>query len=311
MQTILGSGGAIGKELAKALLTYTNEIRLVSRNPYKVNPDDQLFAADLTNPDQVNKAVQGSEIVYLTVGLPYDTAVWQTTWPVIMKNVISACQTHQAKLVFFDNIYMYDPDHMSFMTEETPVRPVSKKGQIREKIAQMLLNAVDSGDLQALIARSADFYGPSIKGASVLTETVFNNLYKGKGAIWLGPAKYLHSHTYTPDAGKATAILGNTPDAYNQVWHLPTAPDPLTGKEWVNTIAGALKVKPKLMEMPQFMLRIMGLFIPVMKETVEIMYQHDRDYVFDSSKFCKRFDFVPTPYLEGIKIIVQTDYQKQ
>jgi hypothetical protein len=33
MQTILGSGGAIDIELAKALTSYTTRIRLVSRHP--------------------------------------------------------------------------------------------------------------------------------------------------------------------------------------------------------------------------------------------------------------------------------------
>ena len=67
MQTILGSGGAIGVELAKNLLTYTNHIRLVSRNPEKVNENDQLFSADLTQKDHTYKAVKGSEVVCHTI----------------------------------------------------------------------------------------------------------------------------------------------------------------------------------------------------------------------------------------------------
>src|ERR1035437_1235941 len=121
MQTILGSGGAIGIELAKALKLHTSNIRLASRTPQKVNPSDHLFSADLTDPGAVLKAVDGSEIVYLTAGLPYNTKVWQTTWPIIMKNVIDACKIHNAKLVFFDNIYVYDPDYLDSMTEETPI----------------------------------------------------------------------------------------------------------------------------------------------------------------------------------------------
>ena len=157
-------------------------------------------------------------------------------------------------------------------------------------------------------ARSADFYGPSIRQSSVLTETVFKNLSAGKKANWLGSVEYKHSYTYTPDAGKATALLGNTPDTYNQVWHLPTAPDPFTGKEWIAAVAKELQVPPKYQVVPKFLVRLMGLFMPVMREMVEMMYQYDRDYVFDSGKFEKRFNFKPTPYLEGIKKIVETDY---
>jgi putative NADH-flavin reductase len=81
MQTILGSGGAIGVELAKALAEYTQDIRLVSRKPKKVNATDQLVSADLLNLDQVRKAVQGSSIVYVTVGFPYTLKVWKESWP--------------------------------------------------------------------------------------------------------------------------------------------------------------------------------------------------------------------------------------
>ena len=311
MQTILGSGGAIGVELAKALKLYTNNIRLVSRNPQAVNPNDHLLSADLTKSEDVLKAVEGSEIVYLTVGLPYNINVWQATWPNLMRNVIDACKAHRAKLVFFDNIYMYDSSHLDHMIEETPINPVSKKGVIRAQIAKMILDEVEKGSLEALIARSADFYGPSIKNTSVLTETVFKNFSNGKKANWMGSVKYKHSFTYTPDAGMATARLGNTADAYNQVWHLPTTSNPLTGKEWIEAIAKEMGVKPKFQVAPKFLVRIIGIFVPIMREMVEMVYQYDRDYVFDSSKFEKRFNFKPTPYLEGIKSIVKEDYGDQ
>ncbi|HOA39346.1 MAG TPA: NAD(P)H-binding protein, partial [Flavihumibacter sp.] len=108
MQTILGAGGDIGKFLAKDLVSYTDHIRLVARHPQYVNGNDELFPADLLQAEAVSKAVAGSEIVYLTVGLPYDIRVWSAQWPVIMQHVINACLEHGSKLVFFDNVYMYD-----------------------------------------------------------------------------------------------------------------------------------------------------------------------------------------------------------
>ncbi len=305
MQTILGSGGAIGVELAKALTEYTNDIRLVSRHPKKVNKTDELMTGDVTNLADVRKAVEGSSVVYLTVGLAYDIKVWRETWPTIMRNVITACEEHNAKLVFFDNIYMYDPNYLNGMTEETPVNPSSKKGKVRAEIAQMILDEVKEGKLTALLARAADFYGPGDQKTSVLSETVIKPLTKGKKANWMGGVTFKHSYTYTPDAGRATALLGNTDDAYNQVWHLPTAANPLTGKEWIEAIAKELGVKPKYQAAPKFMIRMIGLFIPIMREMVEMMYQYDRDYVFDSSKFENRFGIQATTYHKGIKEAVK------
>ncbi len=308
MQTILGAGGAIGVELAKALREYTNEIRLVSRNPQKVNPGDELVSADLTDPTQCAKAIEGSEVVYLVVGLPYATKVWTELWPKIMRNTIDACKRVGARLVFFDNIYMYDPTDLNPITEELPRRPTSKKGKVRAEIARMLRDEMSSGELEGLIARSADFYGPSISQTSVLTETVFKPLAEGGTASWLVDVNKKHSFTYTPDAGRATALLGNTGSAFGEVWHLPTAPLPPTGKEWIEMIAADLGAKPKYRVAGKFMVKLIGLFQPIMREMVEMLYQYDRDYVFDSSKFDRKFNFNVTPYDEGVKEIVRIDY---
>ena len=308
MQTILGAGGAIGSLLAGELRQYTDQVRLVSRNPQRLHASDQLFPADLTNAAETEKAVEGSDVAYLTAGLPYKTKIWRAIWPVIMENVISACVQHNTSLVFFDNVYMYDPTSLDPMLETHAVNPCSRKGQVRESIACMLMDHVKNGSLKALIARCADFYGPSIEGNSILTETVFKPLSQRKKANWLGRADKKHSYTFTPDAAKATALLGNSPEAYGEVWHLPTAPNPYTGKEWVEHIAEALNAKPGYRTAGKRLVGFLGLFSSIMKESSEMMYQYDRDYVFDSSKFERHFNIKPTPYEEGIRKVVETDF---
>lgn len=309
MQTILGANGTIGAVLAKELTHYTNQIRLVSRNPKKVNETDELFQADLSDPHQVEKAIEGSEVVYLLVGFDYNIKVWQEQWPKLMRATIDACRKHKAKLVFFDNVYMYDINAIPHMTEQSPLNPPSKKGALRREIADMILNEVKSGTLTALIARSADFYGPNNE-KSFLIEIVYKNIKKGKKPNWLIDSNKKHSFTYTPDAAKATALLGNTDDAYNQVWHLPTDKNTLTGKEIIGLFSKEMKAVKTLSILPLWLLKILGLFIPIMKEMPEMMYQYDRDYFFDSSKFEKRFPFKTTTYQEGVKLTVEQTKDK-
>jgi nucleoside-diphosphate-sugar epimerase len=306
MQTILGANGTIGQVLAKELLSYTDKIRLVSRNPRKVNDSDELFAADLSNPENVDKAVEGSEVVYLVVGFDYKLNVWEEKWPKLMRAVLDACIKNNSRLVFFDNVYMYDINAISHMTEESLINPPSRKGAVRKHIAQMILDEVKAGKLLALIARSADFYGADNE-KSVVMEIGYKNLKKGKSANWFINADKKHSFTFTPDAAKATALLGNTVDAYNQVWHLPTDKNILTGREFVNLFAKELNVKSRVLVMPMWLIKLMGLFVPVLKEMPEMMYQYDRDYFFDSSKFEKRFKFNTTTYQEGVRITVEND----
>ncbi|MEX1239736.1 MAG: NAD-dependent epimerase/dehydratase family protein [Cyclobacteriaceae bacterium] len=308
MQTVLGAGGAIGIQLAKSLKTYTDDIRLVGRKPQKVNDGDLLFSADLTDYSAVKKAVKDSQVSYLTAGLLYNTKVWEKDWPLIMRNVIDACLEHKCRLVFFDNIYMYTAGLPDPITENTAIDPSSNKGKVRAKIAAMIFDAGSQRGLQALIARSADFYGPSVKQKSVLAETVIKPLSQGKTANWLVNDNYKHSFTYTVDAGKATALLGNTPSAFGEVWHLPTADNPPNGKQWVSLIASELGVAPKHRVVSKNLVWIMGLFIPVMKESYEMLYQFDKDYVFSSAKFEKNFGIKPTSYQDGVREIVKVDY---
>lgn len=303
MQTILGANGTIGTILAKELSAYTDKIRLVSRHPEKVNESDELFPADLSDSGTIEKAVAGSEIVYLVVGLEYKLKIWEDMWPRLVRSTLDACIKSKSKLVFFDNIYLYDKNAITHMTEESAINPPSKKGAVRKLISQMIMDDVKAGKLNALIARSADFYGPDNEKSFVI-EMVYKNLKKGKRPYWFIDADKKHSFTYTPDAAKATAMLGNTIDAYNQVWHLPTDRNVLTGREFIELFTREMNVKDKLMVIPQWLLGLMGIFIPVLRESREMMYQYEADYFFDSSKFEKRFNFKPTTYQDGIHFIV-------
>jgi nucleoside-diphosphate-sugar epimerase len=299
MTTILGAGGPIGNELAKILAAEKKPFRLVGRNP-KPMAGAELVAGDLADRDQTMRAVEGSSVVHLLVGLKYDTAVWREQWPRVMGNAIEACKRAQAKLVFFDNVYMYGRVN-GVMTEETPYAPCSKKGEVRARIATALMDEMKAGSLQALIARSADFYGPNTRnsGPNIM---VLEPLAKGATASWMVNAEVPHSLTYTPDAARGVAMLGERESAWGQVWHLPTAPAPPTGREFVAMAARELGVAPKFRVLNRPMMKVVGWFNPLVGELYEMLYQSDSPYLFDSSKFAREFGFVGTPYAEGIRV---------
>lgn len=299
MQTILGANGIIGQELSKHLPRYTAFIRQVSRNPQKVNPSDELIKADLLKYDETEKAVAGSKVVYLMAGLKYDTKVWQQQWPVIMRNTINACKKHEAKLVFFDNVYAYGLVNGA-MTEETPYNPVSNKGEVRAKIATMLMEEVKSGNLHAMIIRAADFYGPGAK-LSLIYSAVTERLKAGKKAQWIGDPKKIHTFTYTPDAGRTVAHLANTEEAFNQVWHALTSVEKITGEEFVRRAYEVMNQPNKgIQAMGKTGVRMVGLFVPVLREFVEMMYQFEQEYIFDSTKASTFLNEQATSYAVGI-----------
>jgi nucleoside-diphosphate-sugar epimerase len=299
MLTVLGAGGAIGNELVKLLAAKNQPFRLVGRNPKATPAATETLAADVTDRDQTVRAVAGSSVVHLLVGLKYDRRVWHDLWPRIMSNTIEACKRAGAKLIFLDNVYMYGTVSGP-MTEETPFNPCSKKGEIRAKIATMLINEWKSGALAAMIARSADFYGPGAQNA-VPNLLVFQPLARNRKASWLVNDAVPHSFTYTPDVAQSLMRLAGQPNAWNQTWHLPTAPNPLTGKEFVASAAKEFGVVPRHRVLSRPMLRVAGWFDPRVAESYEMLYQSDQPYLFDSSKFAREFGVAGTPYADGIR----------
>lgn len=304
MQTILGAGGGAGTEITRELSNYTKDIRVVSRNPKKVNETDQLMKADLTDPAQLDKAVEGSEIVYVTIAFPYSIKVWRELWPKFMRNLIETCSKHKSKIVFVDNVYMYDPKYLSDMTEETPTNPISEKGKVRAEVARMLMDAVEKNKVEAIIARAPDFYGPGVIG-SMLYQTVYLKLINNKNPQWLGKLDVIHNFIYSKDIGKAVALIGNTPDAYNQVWHLPTTDKKLTNRQWIELMMNAMSKQKKIQTMPEWMISLVGIFMPILKELQDVGYQFKQDYFFNSSKFNKRFNFTPISPEDGIREMVK------
>ena len=220
MQTILGSNGQIGYELAKELSTnYTKELRLVSRKPKKINPTDQLVSADLMDYAQTKQAIEGSEIVYFTVGLPMDSELWETNFMQITKNVVRACEESQSKLVFFDNTYMYPKDSTP-QKEGLTFSPKGRKAVVRYDMANFVLKEMEEKRLEAVICRAPEFYGP--EKTQSITNTLFLNAIKANKTAKIPVNKTaLRTLIWTPDASRAMALIGNTPSAYGQSWHLP------------------------------------------------------------------------------------------
>ncbi len=298
VQTILGANGVIGRELSRVLPAFTDRVRQVSRTPSAVNPSDELVPADLLDRGATSRAVEGSRVAYLVAGLRYSAAVWEEEWPRVMDNVIEACIRHGSRLVFFDNVYAYGRVQGA-MTEETPFNPCSRKGEVRARIATTLLEEMGRGSLEAMIVRAADFYGPHA-GLSLTHATVVERLVQGNTPQWVGDPQAVHTFTYTPDAGRTVALLGNRDEGWGESWHALTSPETMTGEAFVRLACETAGQPFKMQVAPRWLLRLLGLFQPVLRENDEMMYQFQEDYRFDSRKVQRALGIEATPYEQGI-----------
>ncbi len=299
LHTILGANGTIATELIPVLKAHHEKIRLVSRSAKKVEGTEAI-KADVLNYEQVLNAIRGSEVVYLLIGITYNAEIWKKEWPVIMRNVINACKVTGAKLIFFDDVYMYGRV-IGEMTEDTPYHPTSKKGMVRMEVAQMLQREMAAGSIKSAIARAVDFYGPRVTDKSAASTLVFANMKKGKKAQWFINADVPRSYNYTPDAARALYILATNEKSFGQVWHLPSVSPALTGRQFIKLSAKYMNASEKFTVLPKWALKLIGWFNPFMKEAYEMNYQDEFAFRFNSSKFEKAFHFIPTPYEQAIK----------
>lgn len=305
MQTILGAGGQIAVELARELAdSHTTDLRLVSRNPRRVNPSDVLAPADLLDAAQTAAAVRGSDTVYFTAGLPADTRLWEARFPTMLENALAATRAAGAAFVYFDNTYMYPQDDR-VQTEETPFAPVGPKGRVRAAMASMVLDELARGDIPVLIARAPEFYGPG-RTQSFTNALVVERLRAGRRPLVPVRDDRRRTLIWTPDASRALALLGNTPDAFGQTWHLPTSADRPTYREFVATAAAAFGRGPAYTVVPNWVLRAGGVLSPRVREIGELLPRYAHHSLFDSGKFRSRFPgFRVTTYPEGLEAIAR------
>jgi nucleoside-diphosphate-sugar epimerase len=312
LHTVLGATGPIGTVIVGELAARNLEIRVVERT--KDFPGRHTVKADLRDPAQTAAAIEGSTHVYLCVGLPYNSAVWERDWPKIMSSVIAACKANGAVLVFVDNVYMYGPTPLAVPFDESHrQQPTSRKGRVRLHIANELMNALTSGSVRGVIGRSADFYGPYSRN-SVTYISVIERVLNGKAPQSLFPVDVPHSYAYVVDVGRALVELALDESTYGQVWHLPVS-ETATLSQIVQIVNTSLGTHYRIGILPTVLRKFLALFISPLKEMDEMLYQFTEPYVMSDRKFRNKFPhFAATTIENGLRASLdyfQTEHQKR
>jgi nucleoside-diphosphate-sugar epimerase len=273
--------------------------RAIARKQY--DPNIQLTPANLLNEKECLSAIRGSSHVFFCVGLPYNYRIWRNQWPKLMKNVVAACEDQDAALIFLDNIYMYGPPPLKVPFDEShPQDCTSQKGAIRKEIADYMNRAIRDERIRGVIGRAADFYGPYAVN-SMIYLSLIKPMLVGKKGNTLSPLDVPHTYAYTEDLGKALVELGLNEDTYGQVWHLPVN-RAITFKELTGQINELLQSNLPVSMMPKGLQKLISLFVPPLREAMEMNYQFESVYDMSWDKFRKRFpDFKVTDYVEGLK----------
>lgn len=297
LHVVLGATGGVGQSIVQKLAAQGLAVRAINRSGRLVEGVAvEVMAADLMNRESTLAVCQSAGVIYHCAGLPYQQ--WETSFPGMLDNIIAATSATGATLVYTDNCYMYSPTSQP-LTEESPQEPVTRKGRLRKRLAETLLTAHAQGRVRAAIGRASDFYGPGVRSSAV-GEQLFDTLVRGKRVPWLGKLDVPHALSYGEDFARGLITLGTHEQAWGQVWHIPAAPA-LTGRQFIALASEIAGVRARPQAASAAVLRLLGLTNPVLRESVEMLYEFTEPYLFDGSKYTSAFGGTPTPHREALQ----------
>jgi nucleoside-diphosphate-sugar epimerase len=296
IENVVFGTGPLGLAVAARLVASAQRVRLVNRSGKANAPlGVEVVAADVTDPAAARKVCEGAAVVFHCATGPYGR--WAQTLPPIMAGIIEGASRAGARLVYGDNLYAYGPVDGP-IREDQPYRPIGPTTRVRAEVATTLMNAHAAGKVRATIGRASDFYGPRARQSKV-GDGVFARAIAGKPAQALGGPDTLHTYTFIHDFAAGLVTLAQRDEAMGEVWHVPSA-ETLTTRRFIEMVFQQLQRPARLQTVPRLMISMLGVFIPAMRAVKETLYQSERPWVVDHSKFARAFVSRPTPHEQAI-----------
>jgi nucleoside-diphosphate-sugar epimerase len=293
--------GPVGRALIDALIERHLPVRAVCRAPSNLPDGVQTAAGDAANHAFAAAATSDAAAVYQCLSPPYHR--WGDLFPPLQRSVVAAAQAADARYVSFENLYMYGDTRGTPLAENLPDAATTRKGRLRAAMAAELKALADAGTLAVATGRASDYFGPRAREQSPLGTRVIGRALTGKSAQVVGDPDQRHSYTYLADIGRMLAILGTDERALGEIWHVPNAPARTT-RELVQMIAADIGHDIKVAATPKLILRVLGLFNPVIGELDEMLYEFEQPFVVDGGKFETIFGTSATPLAQSIPATV-------
>ena len=257
----------------------------------------EIFDADLTDLRSASAAARGVDTIIYTVGLPYPS---HDLFPGMMRTALQAALAMQVRrIVLVSNVYSYGVPRTSTVAETHPRLPGARKGQYRKEQEDLVLEAQKRGQIDGLVVRLPDFYGPGAENS--LANPVFRAALAGKTANWIGPVNTPHEFVYVPDTGPVIAELANAADAYGEAWNYG-GPGAINTMDFITRVYRAAGRSPKYRAAGRGILKVAGWFNPLFRELPEMLYLQETPVILDDSKLLAKFPGITkTPYDVGIR----------
>ena len=286
LHVVLGAG-QVGARLATRLLKAGHRVRTVRQRG--VDATDGLhetLTGDLTDLSFAERAGRGATVIYECLNPPYWE--WHRLLLPLGRGALHAATSAGARLVALENLYPYGaPGHP--ITEDTPFAPCSRKGELRVRLHEQRMAHRD----RIAIGRASDFFGPALP-SSWWSQRFLDHVFAGKKGECPGDPDLPHAYTFVDDIAAALEVMGARDDAFGHTWMLPTAPAWST-RAITRALGAALGLEADSAKVPRLVLKALGLFNPLIRETVEMAYQWDVPFTLDDARFVQTFGLRATP----------------
>lgn len=294
LHVVVGAG-PVGRATARQLASEHHEVLLVSRSGRGPAIDGvRRAAADAADAGRLTQLATGAVALYNCINPP-SYPVWATYWPPVAAAFLEAAERTGATLVTASCLYPYGPVDRP-MVEGMPDAATGAKSRIRARMWADALAAHEAGRIRAVEVRGSDYMGPWITSAHITQ--VAPRALAGKGVRVFGSAHQPHSFTDVRDMGRALAAVAQAPHTWGRVWHAPTNA-PRTQAEAIADVCRAAGRPPvPVRPWPAALLTVGGVFVPLLREMRETVYQFARPYVLDSGAITRELGLEPTPWDE-------------
>jgi nucleoside-diphosphate-sugar epimerase len=278
---IFGSG-QIGGPLAKRLLAKGHRVRVVRNASSGALAGAEVVKANLSDAASVRAAAAGATAIYHCANPPYFAKVWDEVLPKWTSNLIASAAEAKARLVVLDNVYAFGDLQGRPLNEDATMRLTSMKGESRARAAQQLMDAHTRGDARTVIGRGADFWGPGG------TQTYFGDQFwpavlAGKPARMLGNWSTPHTYHYIPDVVAGLVALGKDSDEVTGRWWMLPCQPAVSSFAMVERLGKAAGLQIHTAHTPRLMISLLGIFIKMLPELMEMDYQWQRPFIMDDS----------------------------
>ncbi len=297
---VIVGAGPVGTQTARSLAGRGERVVVVTRSGSGPDlPNVERVRADASDPAVLNQLTEGAAVIYNCANPPHHQ--WATQWPPLAKSLLEAAERNNAVLATVSNLYGYGRVDAP-MTELTPLNPHGTKGRIRTQMWLDALATHKAGRVRVTEIRGADYVGRDSQ--SHLGDRVVPKVLAGKNVKVLGNADQPHSWTFVDDVAELLVTVAADERAWGRAWHVPSNA-PISQREAINDLARVAGVDPvKVGVVPAFVLRVMGLFNPTIRELGEVGYQTQLPFVLDSSAAQSTFGLTPTPWDDVLGNIV-------